>query len=83
MREAAQLLHKNRIKKVVYYLGFRDASHFSRLFRSVYGIASREWQRSQLRPDRGPVKAAEGPKTGGFSHSDFWVVGQASEGTAG
>lgn len=41
MSHAAQLLHKPGafVKQIAYELGFKDASHFSRTFKKVFGIS--------------------------------------------
>jgi AraC-like DNA-binding protein len=38
-----------RISDIAFRWGFNDLSHFSRVFRGVYGHAPRDWRESQLR----------------------------------
>jgi len=55
MQRACELLqdHTSSIKETAYLLGYKDPFYFSRLFKSVTGIAPREYRKRVRRPQLG------------------------------
>lgn len=55
LQRAASLIRQawGSVSEIAYEVGFRDASHFSRLFRQVYGVSPTEYQADPLKQTTG------------------------------